>query len=45
VPGIALAVMGRTEVVAILGSFLTLGSMLIFLWTVLRHGFGSPAAA
>ena len=34
VPGIVLAITGATEIVAILGSFLTLGAMAIFLWTV-----------
>ena len=43
VPGIALAVSGRGEGLAIAGSFLTLGGMLIFLVTVLRHGFGPHA--
>lgn len=44
VPGIALAVTGGGEVLAIVGSFLTLGSMLVFLFIVLRHGFGMAAA-
>jgi len=36
VPGIVLAIQGRTEILAILGSFATLASMLLFLVTVLR---------
>lgn len=44
VPGIALAIMGMTVLPATLGSFLTLGSMLIFLWTVVA-GSRSTAAA
>lgn len=44
VPGIALALSGGGEGLAILGSILTLVSMLIFLFTVLRHGFGHMAA-
>lgn len=43
VPGIAFALSGSGEALAIIGSFLTLGSMLVFLVTVLRHGFGTPA--
>lgn len=39
-PGIALAILGRTEVLALLGSFLTLASMALFLFVVLRHGVG-----
>lgn len=45
VPGIAIAVSGGGEGLAILGSFLTLGAMLVFLFTVLRHGFGPEASA
>jgi cbb3-type cytochrome oxidase subunit 1 len=41
VPGIALAVLGQTEVLAIAGSFATIGSMLLFVLTVLRHGLGT----
>ena len=43
VPGIALAVMGQTELLAIAGSFLTLASMALFAVIVLRNGFGRPA--
>lgn len=42
VPGIALAIRGVTEVPVILGSLATLGSMLIFLYTVTR---GASASA
>lgn len=45
VPGIAFAITGNGEGLATIGSFLTLGSMLVFLATVLRHGFGAPATA
>lgn len=44
VPGIAIAIMGGTPLPAIIGSFLTLGSMLIFLWTVLTSGRATAAA-
>lgn len=40
VPGIALAIRGGTEGFAVAGSFLTIGSMVIFVLTVLRHGLG-----
>lgn len=40
VPGIAIAVSGGGEMLASLGSFLSLGSMLIFLYVVIRHGLG-----
>ena len=40
VPGIAIVTHGGTEVWSIVGSLLTLASMLIFLFTVLRHGLG-----
>ena len=43
VPGIALAVTGQTELLAIAGSFLTLASMALFVVIVLRNGFGRPA--
>jgi hypothetical protein len=43
VPGIALAVLGQTEVLAIAGSFATIGSMLLFVLTVLRHGLGTQS--
>jgi len=37
IPGIALAIRGQTEMLAILGSFATLGSMAIFLYTVMTR--------
>jgi cbb3-type cytochrome oxidase subunit 1 len=37
VPGIALAVMGQTELLAIAGSLATVASMLVFLFTVVRQ--------
>lgn len=37
VPGIALAIMGRTELPVIIGSFATVASMLLFLFVVLRQ--------
>lgn len=37
VPGIVLAIQGRTEVLAVLGSFATLASMLLFLTIVFRN--------
>lgn len=37
VPGIALAIQGRTEVPVIIGSFATVASMLVFLFTVMRR--------
>jgi len=36
VPGIVLAIQGRTEIPVVLGSLATLGSMLVFLFTVMR---------
>ncbi len=44
VPGIALAIQGKTEIPVIIGSFLVLGSMLIFLWTVVTSGRHAAAA-
>ncbi|MGB8622843.1 MAG: hypothetical protein WCD16_08485 [Paracoccaceae bacterium] len=43
IPGIVLALTERGEMLAVTGSFLTLASMLIFGFTVLRHGFGAQA--
>ena len=43
VPGIALAVTGQGEILAIVGSFVTLASMLVFVFTVFRHGLGAAA--
>ena len=44
VPGIALAITGQGELFAAIGSLLTLASMLVFLYTVFRHGVGRHAA-
>ena len=41
VPRIAIASLGGSPGLAILGSFLTFGSMAVFLFTVIRHGFGA----
>jgi hypothetical protein len=41
VPGIAVATSGGSPGPAILGSVLVFASMLIFLLTVIRHGFGA----
>lgn len=43
VPGIAIAIQGQTPLPAIIGSFLTLLSMLIFLYTVFSNGLGAKA--
>jgi hypothetical protein len=43
VPGIAIATTGGSPGLAIAGSLLTLASMLIFLVTLVRHGFGARA--
>lgn len=43
VPGIAIAVSGGSEALAATGSILTIASMLIFVVTILRHGFGPLA--
>ena len=45
VPGIAVASSGGSPGLAIVGSFLTFGSMVVFLYTVIRHGFGATAQA
>jgi cbb3-type cytochrome oxidase subunit 1 len=43
VPGIVMAIRETGEILAVLGSFLTLLSMLVFLVTVLRQGMrGAP---
>ena len=44
VPGIALAIKGMTVLPATIGSFLTLASRLIFLWTVVTSGSRTGAA-
>ncbi len=41
VPGIAIAVSGGSEGMAIAGSFLTLAAMLVFVWTVWRRGLAA----
>lgn len=43
VPGIAIAHSGGAEAGAAIGSILTFASMLIFLVTVIRNGFGAKA--
>jgi hypothetical protein len=43
--GLALLFSGGTEALAIVGGLLTTASMLLFLVTVLRHGFGPRPAA
>jgi cbb3-type cytochrome oxidase subunit 1 len=40
VPGIALSITSGNPGLAIAGSFVTLASMLVFLYTVSRHGLG-----
>ena len=44
VPGIAMAIEGKTEGLAILGSFLTMISMLIFGYTVFKNRGGNATA-
>jgi hypothetical protein len=44
VPGIAVATSGGSPGLAIAGSFLTFASMLVFLFTVIRHGFGATSS-
>jgi hypothetical protein len=44
VPGIAIASKGGTPGIAIAGSLLAFASMLVFLFTVIRHGFGAAPA-
>jgi peptidoglycan/LPS O-acetylase OafA/YrhL len=43
VPGIAIVTRGGSELPAILGGVLSFASMLVFLFTVVRHGFGAAA--
>jgi drug/metabolite transporter (DMT)-like permease len=43
--GIALASTGGSPGLAIAGSFLTIGSMLVFSYTVSRHDFGAAQAS
>jgi hypothetical protein len=44
-PGIALAIQGKTELPVILGSFCTLGSMLLFLVIVLMNASARTASS
>jgi len=44
VPGIALAILGETQLPVIIGSFATVGSMLIFLYIVLKSPRSLAAA-
>jgi len=44
VPGIALAILGETQMPVIIGSFATVGSMLIFLYIVLKSPRSLAAA-
>lgn len=43
-PGIAMAISGGTELLAVLGSLASFVSMLIFLYVVFRNGFGAVTA-
>lgn len=43
VPGIAMVMVGGSPALASAGAILTLASMLLFLVTVARHGFGAEA--
>jgi hypothetical protein len=45
VPGIVMALTGQGEALAKIGSVLTILSILIFLFSVLRHGFGASQPA
>ncbi len=45
VPGITMAIRETSETLAKIGSLLALLSMLIFLYTVIRNGFGRRAGA
>jgi cbb3-type cytochrome oxidase subunit 1 len=45
VPGIALAIQGNGEMLAKIGSVLSLASMLLFVWVVLRAGRQRRASA
>jgi len=42
-PGIALAILGKTELPVVLGSFCTLASMLLFLAIVVKNAAAQPA--
>ncbi|WP_420859666.1 hypothetical protein [Marivivens marinus] len=41
--GIVMVLTERSEMPVVIGSFLTIGSMLVFLYTVFRHGIGRAA--
>ena len=43
VPGIVTVIKGGSDAMAAGGSILTAASMLVFLYTVFRHGLGKPA--
>lgn len=43
VPGIAMTILDRGEVLAVVGSFVTLASMLLFLVILFRNGIGRTA--
>lgn len=43
-PGIALAILGVSEVLALIGSMLALGSMALFAFIVVRHGVDKRSA-
>ncbi|WP_372602956.1 hypothetical protein [Actibacterium sp.] len=43
IPGIALALLEKGEGLAVIGSLITAASMLVFLFTVLKNGFGARA--
>jgi hypothetical protein len=43
-PGIALAILGVSEVLALIGSMLALGSMALFAFIVVRHGVEKRSA-
>jgi hypothetical protein len=45
VSGLVIVFTGGTPVAAIVGGVMSFASMLIFLFTVIRHGFGAPAAS
>jgi peptidoglycan/LPS O-acetylase OafA/YrhL len=44
VSGVAIVTRGGSEMPAIVGGMVTFASMLVFLFTVVRHGFGAPAS-
>lgn len=42
-PGIVLAITGQGEILAQIGSLLSVATMLLFAFVVVRHGVGTPA--